>query len=764
MAENYRFIGSPEPRLDTIGKVTGETLYTDDLRFPRMLHAKVLRSPYAHARIVRIDTSKARAVPGVVGVYTMADLPVKFINPSSRAHAILADREVIYYGQAVAAVVAREPWIAEEARDLIEVEYEPLPVVIDPLEAMKEDSPLVRMPLAEVDRSEEREHASVVTTARVEDVKKNTNVTSHIVMERGDIAQGFAEADLIIERRYRVGMVHQGYLEPHTCIAEYTNQGELHIWTTTQGQYAVRSEVARVYGLPETRVRVMGMECGGGFGGKLFVSQLLCAGLAMLVRQPVRLTFSRSEDLKSTVPTPQTIIELKTGVKKDGTLTALEGHVIMDAGCFPGSSMTSACLLLGGYYRFPHLRIEGHEVVTNKVSVGAYRAPGCPQATFAIESQMDDMARELGIDRLEFRKKNAVRTGDLLPTGRPYTPIGLYECLEALERSELWQRHRSGNGGTNRGVGIAVSGWMGATGSSVAEVRLNPDGSVNVEVGTVDITGTTTSFARIAAEVLQLPIERIAVPAGDTSQKPYSGPSAGSRTVLTTGNAVLAAAQDAKEQILNIAAHRLEVPKEDLEMRDGRVFSKTDESKALTFADIGRLTTGFGAAYPPVVGRGTSNVRRNAPGFTAQAVELEVDPDTGFVKVLDAFIAQDAGTAITPIAVEGQMQGGVMQGLGIGLWEEMVYDRNGILRNPNFLDYRMPTAMDIPPIKAQIVEVPSPDGPFGARIIGEPAIGAGPAAVANAVRDALGVRITEAPLTPERILHALGKLEEWERE
>ena len=760
---SFTYVGQPTPRLDTPAKVTGEAQYTADLQLPRMLHAKVLRSPVAHALIKRIDTSKARAHPGVVTVVTAGDLPAKHLNPSTRAHMMLADREVLYYGQAVAAVVAQTLWQAEEALDLIEVEYEPLPVVIDPIEAMKPDSPLTRTPLKEADRSEEREHSAAAATAEVED-KAVSNVSSHISITRGDVAVGFGEADLVVEQRYRVGMVHQGYIEPHVAVADYDTVGNLHVWTSTQGQFSVRSELARVYGLPENRVNVMGMESGGGFGGKMFNSQLLPAGLSMLLRRPVKLAWTRSEDLKSAVPAPQAIIELRTGVKKDGTLTALDAKVIIDSGCFPGGPMTSVCMLVGGYYRFPNLNIEGFEVVTNKVSVGAYRAPGAPQATFAIESQMDAMAKALGLDPIEFRLKNAVKEGDLLPNGRPYPRIGAVECLEAIQKSSLWQRRKAGELGPNRAVNMALSGWLGGSGSSAAEVLLNPDGTMAVEVGTTDITGVTTSFAQIAAEVLQLPLDRVGVRTGDTASMPYSGVSAGSRTTYSTGNAVLAAAKDAREQLLTIGANRLEVPKDDLDMSGGRIFSKSDPSKALTFADIGRLSTGFGGAYIPVIGRGLVNIRRQAPGFTVQAVEVEVDPETGFVKVIDGVVAQDVGKAINPLAVEGQMQGGLMQGLGIGLWEEMVYDREGILRNPTLLDYRQPTAMDIPPFETILVEVPNPEGPFGARIVGEPAIGPGAAAVANAIHDATGVRVTTTPITAERLLHAMGKLQEWERE
>jgi CO/xanthine dehydrogenase Mo-binding subunit len=418
-------------------------------------------------------------------------------------------------------------------------------------------------------------------------------------------------------------------------------------------------------------------------------------------------------------------------------------------------------ILIGGYYNFPNLEIEAYEVLTNKVSVGAIRAPGAHNVTFAIESHMDMMARALGLDPLEARAKNAVGKGDEMPSKMTYPSIGLKECLAAVGESELWRSRGKAakeSNGRKRGIGMAAGGWLGGLQPASAYVELNGDGTITVVVGANDITGTNTSFAQIAAEELGVPLEMISVVTGDTKTAPFAGMSAGSKTLFTVGRAVKQAAEDARQQLFSIAAERLEANPDDLESAEGQIRVKGSPDKSIPYRRLAGITTGFGALYPPVIGRGAITARAQAPGFTAQACEVEVDTDTGDVTVLRWFSAQDAGLAINPLSVAGQIQGGTTQGIGIALWEEMLYDDTGRLLNPGFLDYRMPTAADVPPIETKIVEVPSDDGPYGARGVGEPSIIPAAAAVANAIEDALGVRVTEAPITPERILRALGKI------
>lgn len=762
----YSQVGRRAPRVEATGKVTGSTVYAADLQLPGMLHAGLLRSPHAHARILRLDGSRAASLEGVVAVITAADLsPVvgeaATSTLESRDDLLLAADEVLFVGQPVAAVLAGDPSVAEAALDLIEVEYEELPAVLDPLEALREDAPLARQPVAEAGRSEAGAHAAV--DAEQQQAERPSNVASQLRFRRGDVEQGFAEADLVVERTWRSAMLHQGYLEPHVSLAHYEPaSGQLTVWTATQGQFPVRDHLSRLLGIPQTRVRVVGTELGGGFGGKVILTQPLAAALSMAVGRPVKLVMSRSEDLAAANPSPQCIVELKTGIRRDGTLTALQARIIFDSGAFPGSPVAIGAILLGGNYRFPHLDIQGYDVVTNKVSQGAYRAPGAPQVTFAIESQIDVMARELGLDPLEVRLKNAIQEGDPTPIERPYPRIGLRECLEAMREHDIWRSRGQGRevGGRRRGVGLAAGGWPGGLQPASALVRLNGDGSVAVIVGANDITGTNTSFAQIAAEELGLPLEQVTVLTGDTSTAPYAGITAGSKTLFTVGRAVKAAAEDARGQILAIAAQRLEASPDDLECRCGQVSVRGEPERSISLERIAGISSGFGAPHPPVVGRGAIAARRQAPGFSVQAAEVEVDPETGQVRVLRWVTIQDAGFAVNPALVEGQMEGATAQGLGMGLFEEMAYDEKGRLLNPGLLDYRLPTAADVPDIETVILEVPSEDGPYGARGVGEPPVVPGSAVIGNAIADALGVRIGEVPMTPERILQALGRLPE----
>ncbi|MBI4570679.1 MAG: molybdopterin-dependent oxidoreductase, partial [Chloroflexi bacterium] len=652
------------------------------------------------------------------------------------------------------------------ALDLIEVEYEPLPVVLDPVAAMREDAPLARKPVEEIDRSEARGHVSV--DVQEQSSGKPSNIASQAKFSRGDIEQGFAEADSVIEHTWRTAMMHQGYIEPHATIAEYDpTSGELTVWTATQGQFFVRDQLSLSLRIPETKIRVVGMELGGGFGGKISLYQPLVAHLSRLAGRPVKHVFTRADDLMGATPSPQCVVELKTGMKKDGSLTAIQAKCVYDSGAFPGAPAVVGGILIGGYYNFPNLEIEAYEVLTNKVSVGAIRAPGAHNVTFAIESHMDMMACALGLDPLDVRLTNAVGKGDEMPSKAIYPSIGLKECLEAVRDSDIW-KSRGKNGSANdrlkpvpqkkRGVGLAIGGWLGGLQPASAHVELNGDGTITVVVGSNDITGTNTSFAQIAAEELGVPLEMVNVVTGDTKTAPFAGMSAGSKTLFTVGRAVKAAAEDARQQLFAIAAERLEANLDDLESTGGEIRVKGSPDKSIPFRRLAGITTGFGALYAPIIGRGAISARQQAPGFTAQIAEVEVDTETGEVTLLRWSSAQDAGFAINPLSVAGQIQGGTTQGMGIALWEEMIYDDEGRLRNPSLLDYRMPTALDVPNIETRIVEVPSEDGPYGARGVGEPSIIPGAAAVANAIADAIGVRITEAPITPERILRALGKI------
>lgn len=760
----YTAIRKALPRLEAVAKVTGESRYAGDVKVSGLLHAKILRSPVAHARITRLDVSRARLAHGVFGVYTHLDLRDGLrIDPAERVFHLLADDEICYYGQPIAVALAEDPSVAEEALDLVELELEELPVVVDALQALEPDALPVRTTIRlDVDRSEEAAHTSLDTSSAAK-AEGSVNVTQRVAYSRGDVAAGFARAAVVVERRWVISRVHQGYLEPQTVLVDYQPGVGFTVWVSTQGTFRVREELTQLLKVPEGAINVQAVESGGGFGGKTrHFAAALAAGLAFKARRPVKLVMSRSEDLRAANPAPGAVIDLKIGATREGRLTALSARVIFDVGAYPGGPTMGAANHVGSMYTCPNLAIEGLEVLTNKVSVGAMRAPGGPQVTFALESHMDLLSRQLGMDPLELRLLNAVDEGDLQANGRPYPTIGLKACLKTLQESDFWKARTSK--GPNEGIGIAMGGWHGGVGGPAAAVAsLNGDGTVNVVVGSQDITGVNTSFQQIAAEILGLPPEAIFVRQGDTASAPYSALSAGSRTLMSSGRAVRVAAEDVRSQLQVLAARQLECSAEDLEAVEGAIRVKGSPDRSISIAKLAAMTTAQRGREAYIVGRGQVGAGGASGGFSVQAMRVHVEPDTGLVTLREALCIQDVGLAINTLSVEGQMQGGVAQAVAIGLTEEMVYDERGILRNPTLLDYRMPTAEDLPRIDAVFVEVPTNEQElWGAKGIGEPPILAGAPALANAVADATGVRVNTAPVTAERILQAWGKLERWQ--
>lgn len=749
----FSAIGKSLPRLDGKEKVAGLTRYAGDVRLPGMLHARLVLSPYPHARIVRIDGKAAAALAGVVGVFGGRDLPLPHPDPSDRNRAPLALERALFTGHPVVAVVAESEEVAEDAAALVEVEYEELQASLDPIEAMRPDAPVVHEP----GRGEAGEAALAMHGASggAQTLKEPTapNVTSTVHFSRGEVATGFRQADLMVERRYRTSMVHQGYLEPRAAVASVDALGSVTVWTSTQALFYTRSEVAEALELPEHRVRVIATPLGGGFGGKFVLLEPLVAALAVAVKRPVSLVMTRTEEFLATTPAPPSIVELRTGVRRDGMLTALEARVIFDAGAYAGAPVSIACLLLGGYYRFPHLDIRGYEVLTHKPGNGAYRAPGAVQATFAIESQMDEMARELGIDPLELRLGNAVEEGDPMPNGKPWPRIGLRQCLERLRERHAPGRQRGApeRRGPPRGVGLAVGGWMGGIEPSSAVCRMNRDGSLSVIVGTVDMSGTNTAFAQIAAEAFGMPVDLVQVINADTETAPYAGSSGGSKITYTVGAAVERAARDARRQLLAIAAAHLEAAVEDLSLMDQQIWVRGVPDRSVAVSDLAKASMQFGGKYEPVFGRGSSATIARAPAFAAHLAEVEVDAETGQVRVVNHVVAQDVGRALNPAAIEGQIQGAVAQGVGWALLERMAYDDRGQLLSATLMDYALPGADHAPPVETMLVEVPSESGPFGAKGVGEPPVIAAAAAIANAITDATGRRFTDLPITAEAI-------------
>jgi CO/xanthine dehydrogenase Mo-binding subunit len=750
-------IGQSLPRLDGAQKAAGVTRFAGDVRLPGMTHARIVVSPHAHARIVAVDTVAARAVPGVLGVFTGRELPIARPDPSSRHRAPLALERVVFNGHPVVAVVAETEAIAEDAAALVTVEYEELPVVTDPVAAMAPDAPRVREHVGAESDEELAMHGADPGGSAV-DEHRAPNIASALSFTRGDVARGFEQAHVVLERTYRTSILHQGYLEPRAAVAALDALGTVTVWTSTQALFFTRAQVAEALGLPDHRVRVIAMPIGGGFGGKFVLVEPLAAALATAVRRPVSLVMSRSEEFLSTTPAPASIFELKTGVTREGRLTALQARVIFDAGAFPGAPVSIACLLLGAYYRTEHLDIRGYEVLTHKPGVGAYRAPGAVQATFAIESQMDELAREIGIDPLELRLLNAAGEGDPMASGKPWPRMGLRACLEALRERRSPGARGEAAGRVRRGVGIAVGGWVGGVEPASAVCRVNGDGSLSVIVGSVDLSGTNTALAQIAADAFGLPVGVVDVTNADTDAAPYAGASGGSKIIYTVGAAVLRAAEDARRQLLAIAADQLEAAAEDLEIVDRHVRVRGVPHRHLAVAKLAKASMEFGGKYEPIFGRGASAIVARAPGFAAHLAEVEVEADTGQVRIVRHVVAQDVGRALNPAAVEGQIHGAVAQGVGWALLEGMRYDEHGRLTSGTLMDYALPHPTQVPPIDTIILELPSAVGPFGAKGVGEPPVIAAGAAIANAVADATGHRFTDLPITSEAIVQAMKEL------
>ncbi len=746
-------VGTEILRRDGPEKLTGHAQYAGDIRLPGMLYARLVLSPHASAKIVAIDTTAARQMPGVAGVFTAQDLEgtLKGSESGSRRLNFLANGHVVFAGQPVAVALGRTEAQAEDAAAAVMVSYEPSAAVVDPVSGMQDGAPRVREHLA-AGAQEQDLHAAVAASEDEEEHEDlHDNVSNTLHFKRGDVEQGFREADMIVEDTYKIAGVHQGYLETQSCVvAPDPSTNGVTVYTSTQAQFMTRDEVAKALGLQSNQVRCVAMTVGGGFGAKYVVLEPFVASLVKKVNRPIHLQYTRSEDFLAANPSPYAVIECKTGAKQDGTLTAMQARVVFDTGAYSGSALGIACLLLGGVYRFPNLDIRGYEVVTNKPGVGAYRAPGAPHASFAIESQMDDLADKLGMDALDFRLKNAIVEGDLWPDGNAWPKIGFVECLEKLKAHPLWQNRH--NLPANEGVGIGAGGWPGGRGPAAAACRMDPGGTLTISVGAVDLTGQTTTFAMIAAEAFGISADKVRVVLGDTEAAPHSPGSGGSQITYTVGKAVLEAANEARKQALAIVAQELEASVEDLEIVGENVQVKGVPDRKVTLQDVAKMST---SKYKPIWGNGASAQSVIAAGFAAHLAHLRVDPETGEVAILHYVAVQDVGHALNPAAVIGQIQGGAVQGLGFALFEQMMYDENGQLLTGSFLDYALPASTQVPQIETILVEVPAPDGPFGARIVGEPPIIPGPATIANAMKAATGKRFTSVPINAEQVYTAL---------
>jgi len=740
----FRVIGTRPIRHDGVDKVTGRAKYGADYSFPRMLHGKVLRSPHAHARIKSINVQNALRLPGVFAVVTGANLPEianksqdlgeGAVNSRYVSMNVLARDKVLYDGHAVAAVAAANPHVAEEAVRLIEVDYEILPCVMTVDQAMHADAPIV---LSELRNKEDGPD-------------KQTNVANHLRFTRGNVGEGFAAADFIVEREFRTAMVHQGYIEPHNAVGIFSSDGRATIYCSTQGTFAVRSLTSQVLQIPEGNIKVVPGEIGGGFGGKLGVYlEPLSVLLSRKTGRPVKMVMTRAEVLRATGPTSGSKILCKMGATRDGKLVAAEIWMAYEAGAFPGSPVGAGAMTIISSYEIPNFVIDAYDVIVNRPKTAAYRAPGASNAALASETVIDELAERCAIDPIDFRLENGVKEGSPQSAGPPFKRIGYLETLSAIKRSPHYQSKVEG---PFRGRGVASGFWFNAGLQSSAIVNIHVDGTASVMTGSVDIGGSRASMAMIAAEVLGLEIDQVRPSVGDTDSIGHTDVTGGSRTTLASGHAVYEASLDALRQLKERAARLWEKKPEEVNFSNGAFSAAGEGIEPLTIAQLARRLARTGG---PVTGRATVNARNVGPAFATTLIDLEVDPDTAKIKILRCTIAQDAGRAIHPSYVEGQMQGGTAQGIGWALNEEYVYDRDGRLRNFGLLDYRMPTCLDLPMIETVIVEVANPAHPLGIRGVGEVSIVPPPAAVANAIYHAIGVRMTELPMSPPRVLKAI---------
>jgi len=751
-AKQYRVVGTRPIRHDGLDKVTGAAKYGADIQLSGMLHGKVLRSSHAHARIRSIDTSKAEALPGVFAVATSKDFPIiedqvidfAEAQGSTRqmAEHIMAHEKVLYKGQALAAVAAANPHIAEQGVALIEVDYEVLPTVLTLHDALKDDAPILHDNLTTMFRVER--------LARGEDTGEKGNVAAHIQHKLGDIGKGFAEADVIVEREFETQTVHQGYIEPHASTAVWAADGRVTIWTCTQGAFAIRSSTAAIMGIPESSVKVVPTEIGGGFGAKITTYlEPVAAVLSKKCGRPVKIVMDRKEVFEGTGPTSATHMRCKIGATKTGKITAAQLYLAYEAGAYPGSPVGGGAMAATAPYNIENVLVDGYDIVCNKQKVQAYRAPGQPQGCFAVEPVIDELAEKLGIDPMEFRLMNVIEEGDRMPTGVPHAIIG---CREMEEEMRTHPHYSAPLDGPNQGRGVAVGfRWQGGQASS-ATIHVNGNGTINLITGSVDIGGTRTAVAMQAAEVLGLQAEDVSPTVVDTDSIGYTAVTGGSRTAFDTGLAAMAAAEEVKRQMSARAALIWEVQEEDVAFQDGTFICTNDPADRLTFKELAERLLRTGG---PITCSAASSTGGVGPIVAGNIVDVEVDPETGKVDILRCTAFIDAGKAVHPSYVEGQMQGGTVQGIGWALNEEYFYTEDGTMANSSFLDYRMPTSLDLPMIETVITEVPNPRHPYGLRGVGEAPIIPPLAAVANAIHDAVGIRMTKLPMTPGAILEAL---------
>ena len=749
--KDLKVVGTRPIRPDGVDKVTGRARYGADINLPGQLYGRVLRSPHAHARVLAIRTEKAEALKGVKAVVTRDDfpeMPVEFaaageliVNFRDVTRNMMAREKVFYDGHPVAAVAATSEAIARRAVKLIEVDYEVLPHVIDPVEAMAEDAPLL--------------HEEQMTEGVDPAPEKPSNLAKVFNFAKGDVEKGFAEADLVIEREFNTKAVHQGYIEPQASIASYTEDGQVEVYTATQGHFVIRAQCAKLLQMDISKIRVIPTELGGGFGGKNNVYlEPPAIVLSKKSNRPVKMTMSREDVFRSTGPTSGAHTRIKIGCRKDGRITAAEAQLDFQAGAFAGSSVPMASMCTFTRYDLENVRVTGNDITVNRPKVAAYRAPGAPISIFGVESILDEMSIELGIDPIELRLRNAAKEGTQTYYGPTFGPIG----YEATLKRAVEHPHLKEPLGPDQGRGIATGFWFNIGKETTSTLNVNEDGTITVILGTIDVAGgSRAAMAMMVAEELGIDVDKVRPQIGDTQALGFNFVTAGSRGTFASGMAVTVAARKAIDVMRERAARTWDVPVDGVVWEDGHArpaSSNVGEFEPLSIADIARRS---GMTGGPIAGHAEITADGAGPGFGTHIVDVEVDRKTGLVKILRYTVIQDTGKAIHPAYVEGQFQGGAVQGIGWALNEEYIYDENGTLQNPGFLDYRVPVASDVPFIGTEIVEVPNPNHPYGVRGIGEVPIIPPIAAISNAIHDAIGIRLREQPMSPPKVLKAIGE-------
>ncbi|GAW34971.1 4-hydroxybenzoyl-CoA reductase subunit alpha [Roseovarius sp. A-2] len=732
----FKVVGTRPDRPDGIDKVTGRARFGADMVAPGMLTGRILRSPHAHARIVRIDASKAEALSGVKAVVTRADFGEVPEGVADVLDNCMAGEKALYDGHVVAAVAASSPAVARKALKLIEVEYEVLPHVTDVDEAIKPDAPVLH---------EGRQQETVPEGM-------SGNVIARSEFGHGDIEAGLAQADRVVERTYRTAATHQGYIEPHACLATMGPDGKADLWVCTQGHYMVRNTCAAILGMEQGQLRVTASEIGGGFGGKTVVFlEPVALMLAKKSGRPVKMVMSRSEVLRATGPTSSTSIDVKIGMTKDGKITAGFAELRYQGGAYPGSPVDMGAMSGFAPYDLENVKTVGWDVVTNRPKAAAYRAPGAPMAAFAIESAIDEAAKGFGLDPLDVRLMNGADEGTKASYGPTYPAIGLKATLEAAKSHPHW----SAPLGENQGRGVACGFWFNFGGDTCVSLNITPDGTVTVSEGNPDIGGSRASMTMMAAEELGIPYDQVRTIIADTGSLGQNEVTDGSRVTFAVGLATIKAAEAAKKEMCRRAAMIWGIDEEAVEWEDGAARPagpNAGKFPPMTLKEIAAIASNTGG---PIAGHYEVNAEGAGVSFATHMVDVELDRDTGSTKILRYTVFQDAGKAVHPSYVEGQFQGGAVQGIGWALNEEYIYGEDGILQNAGFLDYRIPVASDLPMIDTVILEIPNPGHPYGVRGVGETSIVPPLAAIANAVSEAAGVRMTQLPMSPPRVLSAM---------